>query len=127
MPSKLKIRFVTSGRRMFLLLVRLKISKIGSIDAAAARLNGRETRRSHVKNSLSLRSVLRLMIVPSGWMRSCGVLPTDFGCAERDETRLLKSKPRRGHEQPGVEPVALVAVGVVVLGRQVVGPRVAER
>ena len=78
----MKIRFVVAGRRMFFELVRLKTSRIGSIVTPLAR-NGRLTRKSHVKNSLSFRSVFRLMIVPSGWMRACGVSPTEMGDAER--------------------------------------------
>jgi hypothetical protein len=55
--------------------------------------NGRPTLKSHVKNSLSLRSVLRRMMEPSAWMRSCGVLPIDWGWAVRDEMRVLTSNP----------------------------------
>ena len=78
---------------MFLLLVRLNTSKTGSSRTPLGQLEWPADPESDVKNSLSFLSVLRRMMEPSGWMRSWGVLPIDWGWAVRDEMRVLKSNP----------------------------------
>src|SRR5436190_21311309 len=98
-PSKLKMRLVTSGRCRFLLLKRLKTSSAGS--TVTPRLVKRcERRRSSEEYWLAFRPRFRCVTTPSTVQepsafrfeqRSCGVNASaplaviDFGCADRYE------------------------------------------
>jgi hypothetical protein len=99
-PSKLKIRAVTSGVRKLSLLNTLKASTIGSI-VRPDTWNSFESRRSSDEYLLSLRPLFRVTMDPSARMRSEGPatihgleegVPSgfrDWGCAERKEYRAF--------------------------------------
>src|SRR5213076_1417014 len=63
---------VTGVQTCALPIFRLKISTMASNCPCGPRSNGRETRTSHEKNALSLRSVFRVRTLPSAQFRSAG-------------------------------------------------------
>jgi len=71
-PSKLKSKPPYAGSLKLSVFVRLKISTMASNCPCGPRSNGRETRTSHEKNALSLRSVFRVSTLPSAQFRSAG-------------------------------------------------------
>ena len=131
-PSKLKIRLVVWGARRFVALNRLKTSTIGSRRHGLAELE--LPRQAQVQRRVGVVLAARVALARPSRRRGCGRRGRPKAAC--DDLAVGRQRQRLGRavgvahvhvdlarglpEEEPVQAVALVAVGVAVLGREVV-------